>query len=131
MPQDQASGAAGNEFGRANAKRLAEALGATLTRPGTNEARWQGRLVALKSASQHTSSIGVTYLMLNRVDEVIAAFEQPDGTFDIFALSSAAFRSAMRPTRSKGPSAGRVGIVRRSVFEESGRHIGAIRLNAR
>jgi len=128
MTQDQTSGVAGNEFGRANAKRLAAVLGAALTRPGTNEARWEGKLVALKSAAQHTTSIGVTYLMLNRVDEVVAAFELSDGTFDVFVLSSAAFRSAMRPTRSKGSSAGRVGIVRRSVFEESGRHIGVKRL---
>lgn len=128
MPQYQTSGAAGNQFGRVNAKKLAAALGAILTRPGTNEARWEGRLVALKSAAQNTTSIGVTYLMLNRVDEVVAAFEQPDGTFAIFALSSAAFRSAMRPTRSKGPSAGRVGIVRRSVFEESGRQVAVTRL---
>jgi hypothetical protein len=47
MPQDQSSGAAGNEFGRENAKKLAAALGATLTKPGSNEARWEGKLVAL------------------------------------------------------------------------------------
>lgn len=45
MPQDQKSGTAGNEFGRTNAKKLAGVLGATLTRPGTNEARWRLRFV--------------------------------------------------------------------------------------
>jgi len=124
MGQDQVSGAAGNEFGRQNGKKLAEALGATLIKPGSNEARLQGKLVALKSAAPGTHSVGVTYLMLNRVDEIIAALQRDDGAFDVYALSAAAFRSAMKPTRSKGPSAGRVGVVRRSVFESDGRHLG-------
>jgi hypothetical protein len=62
--------------------------------------------------------------MLNRVDEVVAALQREDGDFDLYALSAAAFRSAMKPTRSKGPSSGRVGMVRRSVFESEGRHLG-------
>ena len=128
MPQDQSSGAAGNEFGRETAKKLAAALGATLTKLGSNEARWSGKLVALKSAAPSTNSIGVTYLMLNRVDEVIAALQRDDGAFDIYSLSSAAFRSAMKPTRSKGPSSGRVGIVRRSVFETDGQSLGVKKL---
>ena len=129
MPQSGDSGAAGNTFGRENAKKLAIALGAELTRPGSNEALWDGKLVALKSAAPTTSLIGVTYLMLKRVDEVVAALQQPDGSFALFGLSSAAFRSAMKPTRSKGPSAGRVGMVRRSVFETLGRKLGTRRLD--
>src|SRR5436309_86650 len=113
MPQNRSTGAAGNEFGRETAKKLADALGATLTKPGSNEARWAGKLVALKSAAASTNSIGVTYLMLNRVDAIIAALQREDGDFDLYSLSAAAFRSAMKPTRSKGASAGRVGIVRR------------------
>lgn len=128
MTQDQVSGRAGNHFGRENAKRLAEAIGATLTKPGSNEARWDGKLVVLKSAAASTLSIGVTYLMLNRVDEIVAAFEREDGAFELYALSSAAFRSAMKPTRSKGPSAGRVGMVRRAIFEQDGRPLGSKRL---
>src|ERR1043165_2115147 len=125
MPQDKNTGAAGNEFGRENAKKLAEALGATLTKPGSNEARWNGKLIVLKSAAADTKSVGVTYLMLDRVDAIVAALEREDGTFDLYSLSSAAFRSAMRPTRSKGSSSCRVGIVRRAVFEQSGRPLGS------
>jgi hypothetical protein len=128
MDHHQVSGAAGNEFGRANAKKLAEALGATLTRPGSNEARLEGRVVVLKSAAERTNSVGVTYMMLERVEEVIAALQRRDGQFDCYALTSQAFRSAMTPTRSKGSSAGRVGIVQRTMFESHGRHLGVFRL---
>jgi hypothetical protein len=84
--------------------------------------------VVLKSAAPHTNSIGVTYLMLNRVDEVVAALQREDGAFDLYALSAAAFKAAMSPTRSKGASAGRVGVVRRSVFETDGRPLGMTRV---
>jgi hypothetical protein len=124
MGQNRATGAAGNEFGHRNAKELAALLGATLTKPGSNEARWEGKLVALKSAGAGTPAIGMTYAMLNRVDEVIAALQRDDGAFDLYALSVAAFRSAMRPTRSKGPSSGRVGMVSLRVFEQDGRNLG-------
>ena len=108
MPQDQNTGAAGNEFGRENAKKLAETLGAKLTKPGSNEARWDGKLVALKSAAVNTKSVGVTYLMLDRIDEVIAALQRDDGAFDLYSLSASAFRSAMtriavRVHASRGP----------------------------
>lgn len=99
-----------------------------LTKPGSNEARWDGKLVVLKSAASATNSVGVTYLMLDRVDEVVAAFQREDGRFDVYALSAAAFRSAMKPTRSKGASSGRVGIVRRSTFESLGRSLGSKKL---
>jgi hypothetical protein len=128
MTQDRDSGAAANEFGRETAKKLAAALGARMTKPGSNEAMWDGKLVALKSAAPTTNMIGMTYKMLDRVEEVVAALQKGDGTFEVFALSAAAFKSAMRPTRSKGSSSGRVGVVRRSVFETTGRSVGTKRL---
>ena len=124
MPNDHESGAAGNSFGHANAPRLARLLGAQLKRQGSNEATLDGRLVALKSAGVNTDQVGVTYLMLDRVAEVIAAFQREDGRFDVYALSASDYRAHMRATRSTGPSNGRVGKVRRAVFVEKGRLLG-------
>jgi hypothetical protein len=129
MTQNRDSGAAGNAFGRATGKKLAAALGATLTKPGSNEARWDGKLVVLKSASARTNSVGVTYLMLDRVEEIVAAFQRDDGSFELYRLSANAFRAEMRPTGSLGPSHGRVGVVSRSVFEAKARSLGVKRLD--
>ena len=129
MSQDRTSGADGNRFGRENGKKLAVLLGATLVRRGSNEALWNGKRVVFKSAAVATKKIGVTYLMLKRLDEVVAALQRDDGAFDLFALPAAKFRASMVPTASLGASAGRVGMVRRSLFEASGRSLGVRRLD--
>jgi hypothetical protein len=64
--------------------------------------------------------------MLDRLDTIIAAFQQENGTFRLRSLSSPAFRSAMRPTRSQGASAGKVGIVSRRIFEQRGQDLGSV-----
>jgi len=68
--------------------------------------------------------------LLDRLDSVIGAFQLDDGSFEIWSLSPEKFRQEMRDTRSKGSAAGKVGIVRRDVFEKSGRLLARIRLDA-
>ena len=43
MPQTQASGAAGNAFGRTMAPKVASAIGAKMVGRGSNEALWDGK----------------------------------------------------------------------------------------
>lgn len=128
MPQNQSSGADGNLFGRENARRLAAAIRATVSSKTSNEARFEGRLTVLKSARKRTSSVGVTYRMLARLDSVIAAFQEEDGRWSVFELDAAVFGREERPTRSQGPSEGRVGIVAKSIFLRYGRSLGTFRL---
>jgi hypothetical protein len=65
--------------------------------------------------------------MLDRVSEVIGAFQRSNGTFELWALPAGRFKKLMRPTRSKGPSARRVGIVARAAFYEEGTKIRNVR----
>jgi len=64
--------------------------------------------------------------MLERLDFVIAAFQISDTIFQLYSLSTSDFKNSMRETRSKGASAGKVGIVSRSVFLDKGKTIGQI-----
>ena len=121
MPQTPASGAAGNAFGRTMAPKVAAAIGARMVGNGSNEALWNGKRIVIKSARANTSSIGVTYRMLDYIDSVVAAFEREDSSFDLFEVSANAYKKLMTPTRSLGASAGRVGIVRRQSIEETGK----------
>ena len=114
------SGAAGNAFGRATAPLVAESIGATMLGSSSNEARFRGKPVVIKSARVQTQSIGVTYSTLNRVDFIIGAFQQNDGAFSVYGMPVDAFRARMRGTRSKGASAGRVGQLAKSVFISEG-----------
>ena len=126
MPQNQDSGAAGHSFGRQTAPRIAHAIGATMRGDTSNEADFNGQRVVIKCAGQKTQSVGVTYLMLERLDAIIAAFEQSDGAFEVISLPADIYRQRMTETRSRGASAGAVGIVTKSVFISEGRPISTV-----
>lgn len=118
--QSRETGAAANDYGRRTAQSIAGKLGAQSTSATSNEFVLEGRPVTIRCARLGTTSVGVTYLMLDRVMEVLAAFQEADGSYSILSLGSETFKEHMRPSRSRGPSAGRVGIVSRSAFEQYG-----------
>jgi hypothetical protein len=131
MPhQDRESGAAAVEYGLDTAVRIAEALGAAkIGSSRSNEYVLKGRKVVIKCARTGTSSVGVSYRMIERLDSVIGSFEtDKPGTYDLYEMSSATYIENMRPTHSKGTSSGKVGIVRKSVFLKQGNHINTVRL---
>lgn len=130
MTQDRASGAAANEWGRATARVIAHQIGAVMKSRTSNEALLDGKKVVIKCAARATDSVGVTFRMLNRLDSVIGAFQLDDGSFELWSLPAENFRQEMRDTRSKGAAAGKVGLVRRDVFEKNGKRLGKIRLDA-
>lgn len=128
MGQDRASGAAADKWGRETASALAQKLGATQPSGSSNECRLDGERVVIKCAAAANDSVGVTFKMVDRLDAVVAAFQRENGTFDVWSLTPSVFRAHMRDTRSLGASAGKVGLVRRDVFESEGRSIGRVRL---
>jgi hypothetical protein len=126
MSQDRKSGAKASQWGRDTAKRIAASIGATAPSGVSNECMYQRHPVVIKSAALKTNSVGVTYRMLDRIDFVVGAFQLADGAFEVRSLPAADFRSAMRPTRSRGAAAGKVGIVRLDAFYEKGQRIGRV-----
>ncbi len=128
MPQNRETGAEGNRFGREYGERITAALGGKLLRSGSNECILDGRRVSLHCAGVRTTSVGVLYDMLERIDAVIAAFQQDDGSFRVFQLALQQYKENMRPTGSGGASARKVGLVTRAVFEREGRLVGVVRV---
>ncbi len=128
MSQDRASGAAANTWGRETARALALRLGGTQLSQRSNECTLDGRRVVIHCARPGTDSVGVTFVMLDRLDDVIGAFQRDDGAFDLWSITPVAYRDHMRDTRSRGASAGKVGIVRRDVFQTKGKSMGSVRL---
>lgn len=92
----------------------------------SNEAMFRGKRTVIKCAAMNTSSVGVSYLMLERIHSVIGAFKQPDGSYNLILLPVATFVAHQRPTRSKGPSNGRVGLVSRAIFETKGTELETV-----
>lgn len=126
MTQDHTSGAAGNAFGHETAPKIAHALGATLLGPGSNEAIWNDVRIVIKTAGMNTTSVGVIYEMLDRIDLVIAAFQHKDGSFDVYSLSSPVYAEHARDSQSSGAK-GLVGLVTKKVFQEFGIRIKIVR----
>jgi hypothetical protein len=129
MTQDRTSGAAANEWGHATARVIAHRIGAVMTSRTSNEALFEGKKVVIKCAAIATDSVGVTFKMLDRLDSVIAAFQLDDGYFELWSLSADTFRQEMRDTRSKGAAKGKVGLLRRNVFENRGTSLGKVQFN--
>jgi hypothetical protein len=129
LPQDRESGAAASSWGRDTAKRIAKAIGATPPTGASNECSLAGQRIVIKCAKLATDQVGVTYNMLPRLAYVLGAFEREDGAFDLYRLDPQVYDARERPTRSRGRSAGRVGKVRRKVFETEGQFYKTIRLD--
>ena len=88
--------------------------------------RFLGEIVVIKCSASKRGEVGVSYLMLERIAAVIGAFAKNSNQFDLYRLSPEDYEEHMRPTRSKGPSSGKVGIVRKNVFLQLGKHLGVI-----
>ena len=118
--QSRESGAVANEYGRKTAQAVARIIGAASTSSTSNEFKLNDAAATIRCARAQTTSVGVSLLMLDRISKVFAAFETADGTYSVYALSPETFKEHMRPTRSRGPSAGKVVLVSRTVFEQLG-----------
>ena len=126
MSQDQVSGAAADKWGRETARAIAAKIGAEMVSNVSNECVYDNSKAVIKCAKVATDSVGVTYKMLERLDFILGAFQAENNNFDIYRLPATHFESQMRATASQGTAHGKVGIVRKSVFESKGTHIGAV-----
>ena len=76
--------------------------------------------------------IGITHLMLERVDEVIGAFERNDGSFELLAMTAAqCHRLDGRGGDQTPVRRGEVRMVARSRFEREGRSLGRVTLTSK
>lgn len=124
--QSKKSGARANAWGRETADKIAEQLGAKKINPNANEYTLNDRAVTIRCARPTTNTVGVTYKMLERISSVVAALENDAGHFDLYAITPEQYSQEMRGTRSKGPSSGRVGMVRTAYFRNHGDHMKTI-----
>jgi len=130
MPQGRESGARAVEYGIRTARKIAEKIGGKKTgKPRSNEYEVDNRKIVIKCARSTTKSVGVPYQMLDRVIAIWGSFETENGAYEIYEMSPDIYREHMRPTRSTGPSAGRVGIVRKSAFLDRGKFLMRVNID--
>ena len=127
--QSRKTGAQANAWGRETADKIAEYLGAKKINPNANEYTLNDQALTIRCARTTTNTVGVTYKMLERISSVIAALENDAGQFDLYAITPEQYSQEMRGTRSKGPSSGRVGMVRTAYFKNHGDHIKTVTID--
>src|SRR5438045_1686780 len=96
MPQTRKTGAAGNDYGRDCGEMIANLLGAQKIRTGrsSNECLLNGNRVIIKCArSKRPQQVGVYAHMFDRLDAVIGAFKNADGSYHIYEMSLDKLRS--------------------------------------
>jgi hypothetical protein len=130
MPQDRKSGAAASQFGHECGERIAIALGTRLRSGTSNECEVNGERVVIKCARKDTTKVGVSYNMLTKLDAVLGAFEEPNGSYRVLRLPAQRCATLMQqaPTASRGSSSGKVGMVNRAVFEQEGTLVKVVRI---
>jgi len=130
MPQDRESGAEASRYGHECGERIAAALGTRLLGGASNECLLSGERVVINCAHNATPEVGVSYRMVNTLDAVLGAFEDANGSYRVLRLPAqrCADLMAADPTASHGPSAGKVGLVRRAVFEQEGTLVAVVRI---
>jgi hypothetical protein len=128
MPQDRESGAEASRYGHDCARQIANAIGAKMRNDKVTSACGTTSESLSKLPIAKTSSVGVLYHMIDRLDAVLGAFEERDGEYRVMQLPIARCAAVMEPTRSTGASAGRVGMVSRKLFEDEGRLVGVVRV---
>lgn len=127
MPQDRTTGAEGNACGHECGAKIAAALGATKFKPTSNECLLDGQRVVIKCAHKANTKVGVLHDMLKRIVAVIGAFEERDGSYTLLRLPADDYILNMKPTRSQGASAGKVGVVDRDIFYREGSRVRSVR----
>jgi hypothetical protein len=68
--------------------------------------------------------------MLTKLDAVLGAFEEPNGSYRVLRLPAHRCATLMQPapTASRGPSSGKVGMVNRAVFEQEATLVKVVRI---
>jgi hypothetical protein len=130
MPQDRESGLRASRWGKECARRIASVIGAKMLGTKSNECAWSGERTIIKCAHPNTKSVGVLYHMTDRIDCVLGAFQDEGGSFRVVRLPMERCKAIMdaKPTRSWGPSAGRVGLIPRKIFEDEGRLVAVVHI---
>jgi hypothetical protein len=86
MRQDRESGAEASQFGHECGERIAIALGTRLRSGASNQCDVNGEAVVIKCARKDTTKVGVSYNMLAKLDAVLGAFEDQNGSYRVLRL---------------------------------------------
>jgi len=122
MPQDAESGKRANIYGHKTSQLIAEKIGAISVSDNSNEFALGGHLITIRCAKEGNLQVGVLYSMLDRVDSVIAAFEEKTGVYQLYEMSPFLYKIYMRDSKNEGI----IGLVAKKTFMEVARALDTV-----
>ncbi|WP_321429053.1 hypothetical protein [uncultured Methanolobus sp.] len=134
MGQNKNTGREGVVFGRRMAELAFRHLGSELlnTKTKSNETKFNGQIVVLKSAHKNTSSVGVTLNVLENIQSIIAVLEnkekQEDGVhkYTLYKVPVEWYKQHMYPSRSSPSAAKTTRMVNCNPIRKNGEVIGEL-----
>lgn len=127
--QDQASGARASKWGHVTSRKIATVLGAKELSKTSNEFELDGKRVTIRCARPRTSSVGLTNAMRNRIDVIIAAFQQNEGHFNLLRVSPEDWDKYCRKVTENHQNHGRVTLLSRSNCQQIGEDMGEVEID--
>jgi hypothetical protein len=124
MPQTKQTGHYGHAWGRKTFRRIADYMGVEILSTKSNECMFEGKRIVIKCAGPNTTSIGVYYTMLDRLDFIVAAWETEIDTFEIFRLTKRQFINYIR----EGGNYNTIATVSLCEFNKKENYITTIKL---
>ncbi len=112
------------------AQKIGLVIGVKMIRRGSNESSFKGKHTVIECANVKTTSVGVSYRMLPRLDSVITAFRRTDGEFDPFSLSATSYAQHMINTpAAKAHRKTGSALWVKSYLKSRGEQIGTVRID--
>ena len=108
MVQNRESGAAGNKYGHMMGEKVATFFGTKLLSKSSNEMILDGQRIVVKSARNKTPKIGLSTNMLKRVQSIIAAIENEDGSYTLYLVETQWYKKKMTQSLSRSDVKGKI-----------------------
>lgn len=128
--QDTASGQRAQAWGVETARKVAAVLGAekATDQPMANEFFLDGRRVAIKCAGPATTQCGLTNTMRDRVDYIVCASQNADGSFSLYKVTPSQWAEYAHKPPEHNRNFGYLTHISRSVYRRIGEDLGEVTL---
>ncbi len=123
------TGARAGKWGHMTSRRIADKLGGKELSKTANEFDIDGKRVTIRCARPRTTSVGLTNAMAERIDEIIAAFQQDDGSFSLHRISPEDWYKHCRKVTENHQNHGRVTLLSRALCRKIGADMGEIKID--
>lgn len=126
--QDAETGRNGRDFGMDAGRRLAERFGRLISPIAAEIEMPNGKKASLRTARDRNTQWGCLDTIRDRVDLIICAYTRDGSTYQIWEITTSAWRTIARPASAGHKLHGKLTLARKSDVERLGRRLPDVSL---